>query len=61
MQPQHLKDALIWLYGERGWQTKAARVLGADTSTIRRWCSGAIAVPGPVIAAVEARLGIPDD
>ena len=60
MKPQQLRDALIWLYGERGWQTIAARVLGVDGSSIRRWTNGAVPVPGPVVAAIEHRLGIPD-
>jgi hypothetical protein len=56
MNGQQLKEALITLYGERGWQTKAARALGVDDSSIRRWIGGQIGVPGPVAAAVACFL-----
>lgn len=53
MNAQELKDALIRLYGKWGWQTKAADALGVDASTVRRWTSGQVPVPGPVAAAVQ--------
>lgn len=54
-----LKGALIALYGKRGWQAKGAAALGVDASTVRRWTSGQIAVPGPVAAAVACFLAKP--
>lgn len=56
MNGQTLKEAAIKLYGERGWQTRLAKALGVDDSSVRRWTSGQIAVPGPVQAAVTAWL-----
>lgn len=53
MSGQQLKEALIALYGKWGWQTRAAEALGVDASSIRRWTSGQIPVPGPVAAAVN--------
>jgi hypothetical protein len=59
MNGQKLKQSLIVLYGERGWQAQAARALHVDVSSVRRWTSGQIPVPGPVIAAVECFLATP--
>lgn len=53
MTAEELKEALIALYGKRGWQTKAAEALGVDASSVRRWTGGQIPVPGPVEAAVR--------
>lgn len=36
-----------------GWQTRLAEALEVDGSTIRRWVSGAVSVPGPAGAAVR--------
>lgn len=44
------------LYGERGWQEAMARDLCVDSSSVRRWTSGAIPVPGPVAAALKCWL-----
>lgn len=52
MTGAELKAELASLYGY-GWQTKAAEALGVDASSIRRWASGQIPVPGPVDAAVR--------
>lgn len=40
------------LFGVYGWQTKVARSLMVDGSTVRRWISGDSEVPGPAIAAL---------
>ena len=40
------------LYGERGWQARLAETLRSDVSSVRRWTSGQVPVPGPVQAAV---------
>lgn len=56
MTPDELKDAGRQLYGEYGWQTRLAEALGVNGSTIRRYISGAIPIPGPVAAAVRCFL-----
>lgn len=53
MSGDELKQALVALYGGHGWQTRAATALNVDASSIRRWTSGQIPVPGPVEAAVK--------
>ena len=40
------------LYG-RFWQTALARELGVNPSTVRRWVSGKVPVPGPVQVAIR--------
>lgn len=56
MKPVELSRAGIKLYGERGWQTRLAEDLKVDGSTVRRWVSGAVPIPGPVEAAVKCFL-----
>lgn len=56
MNANELKDAAIQLYGKRGWQTALAAALGRDVSSVRRWTSAQVAVPGPVAAAVKGFL-----
>lgn len=41
------------LFGDRGWQTKLASILGVDGSTVRRWVNGSVPIPNPVWAALE--------
>lgn len=53
MSGQELKDAAIRLYGKHGWQSSLAAALHVDVSSVRRWTSGAVPVPGPVAAAVK--------
>ncbi len=50
---EEIKAAAMRLYGSRGWQTKLALALHVDTSTVRRWTTGQIPVPGPAAAAVQ--------
>lgn len=57
MSGQELKESAIRLYGARGWQSKLAAALHVDTSSVRRWVSGAVPVPGPVEAAVKCFEG----
>ena len=54
--PEQLRKAGVELYGEYGWQTRLAEALGVDGSTVRRWVSGIVPIPGPVSAAVKCFL-----
>ena len=53
MTPEQLRDVGERLYGNWGWQTKMAEVLKVDASTVRRWLSGKVAIPGPVEVALD--------
>jgi hypothetical protein len=53
MSADELKETATRLYGKWGWQTRLAQALNVDASSIRRWTSGQIPVPGPVAAAVQ--------
>jgi DNA-binding transcriptional regulator YdaS (Cro superfamily) len=53
---EELRDSCVALYGTWGWQTKLASELGVDPSSVRRWVSGAVPIPGPVAAAVRCFL-----
>jgi DNA-binding transcriptional regulator YdaS (Cro superfamily) len=52
MTTAELRRICIGLYGDRAWQTRLAEALGVDGSTVRRWVSGAVPIPGPVAAAI---------
>ena len=52
MTIRELKEVGPLLYGY-GWQTRMAEALGVDASSVRRWVSGAIPIPGPVAAALR--------
>lgn len=57
MNSSELAEACREIYGGYGWQTKLARDLDVDGSTVRRWVSGAVpTIPGPVAAAVRCFL-----
>jgi hypothetical protein len=56
MTPQQLRKAGVKLFGERAWQTRLAEALQVDPSTVRRWVSGAVTIPGPVEAAIRCFL-----
>lgn len=53
MKPNELAEICRDLYGGYGWQTRLAEELEVDGSTVRRWVSGAVPIPGPVAAAVR--------
>lgn len=52
MTAAELKEVGPRLYGY-GWQTRLAEALDVEGSTVRRWVSGAIKVPGPAAAAIR--------
>lgn len=54
MTPEQLRKIGEQLYGSWGWQTKMAEALKVDSSTVRRWLSGKVTIPGPV----EVALGL---
>jgi hypothetical protein len=56
LKAEELTKAGKKLYGERGWKEKLADALAVDSSSVRRWVSGSIPVPGPVAAAVRCFL-----
>lgn len=62
LSPDDLRIIGEALYGPWGWQTRLAETLEVDGSTVRRWVSGAVAVPHPVKLALrlllEARGGV---
>ncbi|MBB5222220.1 hypothetical protein HNP73_002156 [Amaricoccus macauensis] len=64
MTAEELRQAGLRLFGpERGWKARLARALRSEDSSVSRWLSGQIAVPGPVAAAVDCwlRHGPPDE
>jgi hypothetical protein len=56
MTPDQLRDIGEKLFGAWGWQTRIAEALRVDGSTVRRWISGASAIPGPAEVALELML-----
>lgn len=44
------------LFGNWGWQTKLAKALRVDSSTVRRWISNHSTIPGPAEVALELLL-----
>jgi hypothetical protein len=57
MKPDELARLAVKVYGERGWQTRLAEALEVDGSTVRRWVSGAVPIPGPAAAALRCFAG----
>jgi hypothetical protein len=56
LSPDDLKVVGEALFGAWGWQTRLAEQLEVDGSTVRRWVSGAVSVPGPVKVALRLML-----
>jgi hypothetical protein len=56
MTPNELRQIGEQLFGSWGWQTKLAKALRVDGSTVRRWISGTTAIPGPAEVALEMLL-----
>ena len=44
------------LFGKWGWQTKMAKELGVNISSVKRWIAGTVPIPSPVILALEHLL-----
>ena len=50
MTPDQFRDALAHMgYSQAGF----ARLAMVDARTVRRWCDGTRAVPGPVVALLQ--------
>ncbi len=56
MTPEQLREIGEQLYGSWGWQTRMAEALRVDGSTVRRWLSGKVTIPGPALVALELLL-----
>ena len=56
MTPEELREAGERLYGTWGWQTKLAKELHVDGSTVRRWLSGKVPIPGLAAVAINLLL-----
>lgn len=56
LTPADLALAGERLFGRWGWQTRLAEALEIDGSTVRRWVSGAVAVPHPAKVAIRLML-----
>lgn len=44
------------IYGPKGWQSLLATDLAVDGSSVRRWTSGAVPVPGAVAAFITVKV-----
>jgi hypothetical protein len=56
-------SACIKVFGSKyGWQSRVARALGTDPSSVSRWLGGTMPIPGPVRAAMRTwtRVGFKD-
>ena len=60
MKPMSVNEQKRWGGDLSGceWNTRLAKRLGVDGSTVRRWVSGAVPVPNPAAAAIRAYLYI---
>jgi plasmid maintenance system antidote protein VapI len=56
--PTELREAGVRLYGKWGWQTRLAEALHVDSSTVRRWISGAVPISTTVEFAVKHLLDV---
>ena len=56
LSPKDLAEIGELLFGRWGWQTRLAEALEVDGSTVRRWVSGAVAIPHPVKHALALML-----
>jgi hypothetical protein len=56
MTPGELRKIGEALFGAWGWQTRVAKALRVDGSTVRRWIAGTTAIPGPAEVALELLL-----
>ena len=58
MTPADLQASGEWLFGRWGWQTRLAERLRVDGSTVRRWLSGKMPIPGVAAVAIELLVQI---
>jgi hypothetical protein len=56
MTSDQLRQIGAQLFGTWGWQTKLAKALKVDGSTVRRWIAGTTVIPGPAEVALELML-----
>lgn len=56
LSPEDLRGVGEMLFGSWGWQTRISEALEVDGSTVRRWVSGAVAVPQPAKVALRLLL-----
>lgn len=56
MTSDELRAAAIELFGAAGFTAKLAAKLGVQRSSVHRYVTGQLPVPGPVAAAVECWL-----
>lgn len=52
MTSDELRAAAVEMFGDRGYTTDLALRLGVERSSVHRYMSGQLPVPGPVAAAV---------
>jgi len=54
MTAEEFRQLALKLFGpERGWQTKCAEALRTDPSSVSRYISGLVPIPGPVAVAMQ--------
>lgn len=58
LTPREFSELAEEVLGKR-WQTRLARAIGKDGSTVRRWASGAVAVPDYITAMLELLREVP--
>lgn len=56
MTSGELKEIGVALFGKWGWQTKVAKALHVDGSTVRRWVANTSPIPGPAEVALKLLL-----
>lgn len=54
MTSEQFRKLAIKLFGpDRGWQQRCADALRVDKSSVSRWVSSGLPIPGPVEAAMK--------
>lgn len=52
MRPKELRQAAEYLHGP-GWRAALASQMNVHYSTVNRWASGEVPIPGPVAIALD--------